>query len=365
VGRFNSFGGSILATLPILIDLENSGHEITFVHWITPDSAITLPEFNSQVSLEGKSLCMKVVTLHQLSRFSDVIIAISELTPTYGCQIAGYLTGTPVIGELQVQLDYWIRDNSSFLHRWLSRLFYPRLTALRCVSHNLKDFAVNKLGIHPSKAFVSPNGFNLGSIQALAKQYQSPYKHHFERPTIILAGRLCRQKRFDRAIRSFFLAKPDLPVGTTLLILGEGELQSTLEELVNHSEFRDSVIFLGFQSNPFSFFSRAECFVLSSDYEGFGRVIVEAMICGCPVIATDCPVGPREILEDGAHGYLVPVDDEQALALAMVAMLNNSELREKFKQKGYQRSLFFDQAKISRDYIQALQSYLKDYSTRT
>lgn len=358
IGRFTSFGGAALATLPNLVLLRDEGHEITFVHWSAPDPEIAFPEFSSQVSLAGHNLLDKIIAVTHLSERSHAIISISELTPTFGCQIAGYLTGTPVIGELQVQLDYWIRDNSSFLHQWLSRLFYPRLTALRCVSYSLKDFAVNKLGVRPSKAFVSINGFDLDSIQALAKQCPSPYKHYFERPTIILAGRLCKQKRFDRAIRSFFLAKPNLPEETTLLILGDGELKSSLEELVNNSEFRNSVVFLGFQSNPFAFFSRADCFVLSSDYEGFGRVIVEAMICGCPVIATDCPVGPREILEDGASGYLVPTHDEQVLASAMVEMMNNPELREILTQKGYQRSLLFDQSRISKDYTQALISYL-------
>jgi glycosyltransferase involved in cell wall biosynthesis len=118
-----------------------------------------------------------------------------------------------------------------------------------------------------------------------------------------------------------------------LMIVGEGLNESLLRDLATNFGIVDRVIFAGFQEDPTPFYASADLFVLSSDYEGFGNVIVEAMSFGIPVVSTDCPSGPSEILENGRWGRLVPVGDADALSLAMDEALSTPTDREALKRR--------------------------------
>jgi len=132
---------------------------------------------------------------------------------------------------------------------------------------------------------------------------------------------LTRQKAFATLIRAFALL--DLRPAPRLVIIGEGAEREPLLKLAAELGVGDRVALPGFVANPRAQMARARLFVLSSDWEGFGNVLVEAMSVGTPVVATDCPSGPREILEDGALGWLVPPGDPPALALAISATLRS------------------------------------------
>lgn len=106
----------------------------------------------------------------------------------------------------------------------------------------------------------------------------------------------------------------------------------------------------GFDDNPYRYMARASVFTLSSAYEGFGNVLVEAMACGCPVVSTDCPVGPVEILERGVYGPLVPVGDARALAGAIIAVLDTPPDRTLLQQ----RAAAFSLDKICKEYLEAI-----------
>lgn len=136
---------------------------------------------------------------------------------------------------------------------------------------------------------------------------------------ILTVGRLVPQKDQATLIRAFARVAAKHPA--KLLIIGEGELYRELEYLAESLEVRDRVEFAGFKGDPRPFMRAADLFVLSSAWEGFGNVLVEAMAMGTPVVATDCPHGPREILEDGRWGTLVPVGDPNALAEAILEAL--------------------------------------------
>lgn len=145
---------------------------------------------------------------------------------------------------------------------------------------------------------------------------------------IIGVGSLKRVKRFDLLIDAF----ARLPLSdATLLILGEGSERAALEAQVRALGLDGRVCLPGFVPNPAQALRSADLFVLSSDYEGFGNVIVEALEQGIPVVSTDCPSGPREILEDGKYGALVPVGDVEALAKAMEDALSREHDREALK----------------------------------
>jgi glycosyltransferase involved in cell wall biosynthesis len=133
------------------------------------------------------------------------------------------------------------------------------------------------------------------------------------------AGRLTRQKDFATLLRAFALVLKRRPV--RLLLLGDGPERKRLESLAAELGISAVVDFYGFVANPFPFIARSDLFVLSSAWEGFGNVLVEAMALGVPVVSTDCPSGPREILHDGTLGPLVAVADHTALAEAILATL--------------------------------------------
>ena len=118
-----------------------------------------------------------------------------------------------------------------------------------------------------------------------------------------------------------------------LMLVGTGAGEAGLRVAADELGITQQVIFAGFHSDPTPFYQTADLFVLSSDYEGFGNVIVEAMACGTPVVSTDCPSGPAEILEQGKHGRLVPVGDVEALTSAMQAALAARHDPDALKQR--------------------------------
>jgi glycosyltransferase involved in cell wall biosynthesis len=158
-------------------------------------------------------------------------------------------------------------------------------------------------------------------LLALAAQpLDDPWFARGEPPVILSAGRLVPAKDFATLLRAFQAVRRNRPA--RLLILGEGTGRRALEALAAELGIAADVSMPGFVANPFCYMQRAAVFALSSRWEGFGNVLVEAMACGTPVVSTDCPVGPREILEGGRHGLMVPVGDADALARAITAQLD-------------------------------------------
>jgi N-acetylglucosaminyldiphosphoundecaprenol N-acetyl-beta-D-mannosaminyltransferase len=136
-------------------------------------------------------------------------------------------------------------------------------------------------------------------------------------------GRLCEQKGFDLLLKAYALAmqrKPDLPM---LVIVGEGEDRALLIQLAEQLGISARVIFYGFTTNPYRIMKRARLFILPSRHEGLPTVLVEAIALGVPVVASDCQTGPRELLDEGRYGGLVPVNNVQALADGIIVHLEN------------------------------------------
>jgi glycosyltransferase involved in cell wall biosynthesis len=146
-------------------------------------------------------------------------------------------------------------------------------------------------------------------------------------PVVLGVGRLELRKGFATLVRAFARVRRQRPL--RLMILGGGKTakgeaadRAALEALIRELGVEDDVALPGFDPNPFGYMARASVFVLPSLYAGLPGVLIQAMACGCPVVSTDCPTGPREILEGGRYGPLVPVGDDVAMAEAIAGTLD-------------------------------------------
>lgn len=139
-------------------------------------------------------------------------------------------------------------------------------------------------------------------------------------PVVLGVGRLTRQKDFGTLIHAFARLRATRPA--RLIILGEGEERSHLENLVQQGGLAGDVELPGFVHNPYAYMHRATVFALSSIWEGLPNSLIEALACGCPVVSTNCPSGPAEILDGGRYGHLVPPGDAEGLAEAIGKVLD-------------------------------------------
>jgi glycosyltransferase involved in cell wall biosynthesis len=151
-------------------------------------------------------------------------------------------------------------------------------------------------------------------------------------PVVLGVGRLVDQKGFATLLEAVARLRRERPL--RLLVLGEGRRRGALERQARRLGLGADFALPGFAPNPFAYMARAGVFVLSSVYEGLPGVLIQALACGCPVVSTDCPDGPREILAGGEYGPLVPVGDAAALAAAIGRVLDAPPDRERLRRRG-------------------------------
>ena len=159
------------------------------------------------------------------------------------------------------------------------------------------------------------------TVKKAAAPVEHPWFGKSEPPVILAAGRFAREKDHPTLLMAFAEVAKTRPA--RLVVLGEGQERSNLENLARELGIAHVVDFPGFKLNPFAYMSKASVFAHSSTHEGSPNVLIQAMACGTPVVSTDCPFGPGEILEDGRWGRLVPVGDYQALAQAITDTLDS------------------------------------------
>lgn len=208
----------------------------------------------------------------------------------------------------------------------LVRVTYPHADSVIAVSEGVADDLRSQHGLRRELIRVAPNPIVTTDFGWRAQQpARQAHEHWFAPgapPVVISAGRLTVEKRFDLLIEAFAVARAGS--GARLLILGEGEERGRLQGLVRERRLEQVVYLPGFVANPLPYLTRASLFVLSSDTEGLPGALIQALACGTPVIATDCDSGPREILQGGRFGCLVPPGDVASLADAIHSALLGS-----------------------------------------
>lgn len=215
------------------------------------------------------------------------------------------------------------------LRQWSMKAAYGAADLVIANSHKVAEDLVRWIGVDQGRIEVLPNPTVSPDLKTLASDECGHPWFALGEPVILGIGRLARQKDFHTLIRAFHTVVQRRPA--RLVILGEGKERSALEELVRSLGLEERVDMPGFVSNPFSYLSRASLFVLSSAWEGSPNVLIEALAVGTPVVSTDCPSGPREILQDGRFGPLVEVGDVSGMAGAMERMLASPVSKELLK----------------------------------
>jgi glycosyltransferase involved in cell wall biosynthesis len=211
------------------------------------------------------------------------------------------------------------RHGSTF-RQWLRpRLigrFYRWADGIVAVSGGVADDLSVATGLPRDRIEVIHNPVITPRLKEMAEErIAHPWFEPGQPPVVLALGRLAPQKDFATLIRAFAQVRQDR--SARLLILGEGPERAALESLVRDLALETDVGLPGWVTNPYPFMVRADLFVLSSKWEGLPGVLIEALYCGVPVVSTDCPSGPSEILEGGKYGRLVPVGDVEALAGAI------------------------------------------------
>ncbi|HPY42384.1 MAG TPA: glycosyltransferase, partial [Thiolinea sp.] len=205
----------------------------------------------------------------------------------------------------------------------LIKFAFKRARAVVALTNSMQTKLESRLQLENVVRIYNPGMTDL--VRLRAKENIS-----IQAPFILAVGRLNALKRFDRLIAAY--AQAEIAENCRLVILGEGELRQDLEKQIQTYGLQEQVLLLGYESNPYKYMTRAEYLVMSSDTEAYPVVLIEALSLGCPVLSTDCPSGPREIIRDGENGLLVEMTIE-ALAAGMQRLCKNTQLLERLSRQ--------------------------------
>jgi glycosyltransferase involved in cell wall biosynthesis len=206
---------------------------------------------------------------------------------------------------------------------WMAGRFYPWADQITAVSEGSADDLHHVARIPRERIAVVHNPVVTPELRLKARaSLDHPWFEQGQPPALLAVGRLTTQKDYPTLVRAFAKVRANRPA--RLVILGEGRERPALETMVEQFGLVRDVSLPGFVDNPYAYMARAAVFVLSSKWEGLPTVLIEAMHCGAPVVSMDCPSGPREILQHGRYGRLVPVGDVAALADAIEATLDGT-----------------------------------------
>lgn len=278
---------------------------------------------------------------------------------------------TNILSRGQGKCVVSLRTSWAAEYSTIKEFVYKRSDRILCQTEAMREILLNNFCDVERKSSVF---YNIFDVEGIMKKACEPCRLEHEKDLkIITVGRLDKLKGYRHLIRAFSDVSR-IYNKVKLFIVGEGDEHSFLKELANHLGMEEKIIFTGVTTNPYKYMKNADIFVSSSCVEGFPNVLVEAMLCGLPVIATDCETGPREILSSTYqkantatgieyldYGVLVPafqnddmieVKKEKMLAKAILELVENQDRRKHYSEMGKKRaygfSVFNTTAKIER-----------------
>lgn len=268
---------------------------------------------------------------------------------------------TPLIININTNPNYHYRRR--IYGKYLIRFLYPlkKVNAIVPVSKELKKIFYNKYKIDKNKIIPIYNGIDIIKIKNIAQEEVHDYANVFKDPKLIkfiTIGRLSGEKGHKYLIEAYSKVFKEIP-NSKLFIIGEGPLRAKLQKQINDLGLKNHAILLGLKNNPYKYISKANILVLSSLHEGLPYVLIEAMICGIPIISTNCETGPKEILEKGKYGILVNIADADDLAKKMIQLAKDDKAREDFSKKSFEHVKIFNIKNFVDNWVKLIEHFLK------
>ncbi len=324
-----------------------------------------------------------LIRIFKLKRFKSCNKPQAVISFMEGANFINILTGRTcrVIASVR---NYKSRQTSGFIGQLfavLIKVLYGHSDLIVAASEGIKTDLADNFSLPLNKIKVIYNPCDLDYIiEKSEEELDSSEKAFFEHgETLITVGSLTRQKGQWHLLRVLNEVRKSRPL-VKLAILGEGELRGMLSDMITALQLKDEVLLAGFKNNPFKYMNRAKIFVLPSLYEGFPNALVEAMACGVPVVASDCPSGPREILapetdfkyqtaeiELAQYGVLVPVcgnnlsqvderlsEQEKTTSEAVIMLLKDKSLYDKYKALSLVRAKHFESNSIVKQWVEMI-----------
>lgn len=320
--------GVPLAQMRLARALAKRGHQVELVIGCLESKydAKDVEGFSVRVFNQRRVRGMLFVLVSYLREAEPDVIFSAEDHLNIAVLIAAILSGSraKISGSSRIhpmdRMAYSTRVFSKgwFLRELLKTVFW-RADALTCVSQDMV-LEYRKLFRASPHVCVYNIVKDATAVERSGELLEEEWVEDKECVRIVSAGTLTARKGFSDLIVAFEQVARTRPA--RLLILGEGELRDSLVSLVDDLGLRGRVCLPGSVTNTLKYFAHSDVFVLSSYSEGLPNVLVEAMMCGCTPVATDCPTGPREVLQGGKYGYLVPMRDPAAMAVAIKQALD-------------------------------------------
>src|SRR3989344_3438419 len=317
-------GGAERVVSVLLKNLSRNGRKIFLIvlddklYYEIPKDVVVIKLSSNLNSLPKKvlSIFFAVFAVKKIVKENNIELIFSFLGRSNYINILSRILGSKHKVLISERVDPSFMHSSgnaiSFFNKLSIKFLYKKAGTVTCNSIGIKDSLVRDFSISPDKIKVIYNPLDITRIEELLQEdLDTECQKIFNFPVIINVARLEKQKGQEYLLRAFVKVRKEIP-HANLVILGEGELGQSLKDLSKQLGIQESVYFLGWQKNPFKFVARSKVFVLSSLWEGFPNTLIEAMVCGLPVISTDCPSGPNEIIENGKSGLLVPVKNEDS-----------------------------------------------------
>jgi glycosyltransferase involved in cell wall biosynthesis len=265
-------------------------------------------------------------------------------------------SGSRVVFNQQTPMTAFLSDEDyQWRHGWRRQLFttvtragYAAADLIVATSRGVVDDLESSFGVARKKMRVVHNPVDLDAVRVAAREPLDPeFAGLWQPPVLVAAGRLADAKNYPLMIDALAVLRQRVPA--RLFILGRGEREGLLRDQIAARGLQDAVILCGFQSNPWKFIARADAFVLTSRYEGFGNVLIESMACGVPVVATASP-GTRDIVRHGVDGMLVERHDAADVAAALETILTDADRRAEMAAKARASAERFALNVIARQY---------------
>lgn len=326
IGDLGMPGGAEKVAADLATEFHQRGYDVTVITFEEKNKSgylqtpakhlhVSMPSREGSILSQLALLAQRVWTFRQVFQRAQFTHIFSFLeSANIPCALASPLT----LVSVHIDPDEWTERQKKII-----KFAFKRARAVVALTNSMQTKLETNLQLNNVVRIYNPVMTNL--VHQRAKEHIA-----INKPFILAVGRLNALKRFDRLIAAYAQAK--IAETCQLIILGEGELRQDLEKQIKVYGLQNRVLLLGYESNPYKYMTRAEYLVMSSDTEAYPVVLIEALSLGCPVLSTDCPSGPREIIREGVNGLLVALS-EQALAAGMQRLCADQQLRERLSRQ--------------------------------